>query len=385
MNKLLMSLLVLVLAQTIAAAQQIAEKVAFVVDSVTIMNDPEEDDILSETDIADMRIIRDKDSLKQLGFEKFDVATFYFTRAYRNRSALLKSVPSLKQLSKNGNNYLQNGVLYSGPFVDYFLNGSLQSKGEILNGKLVGIKTVYYHNGKIKLEMPYRQGLLTGIERRYYEDGSLKEKGSYAANEEEGLWETYYPNGKIKERSTYMLGHVVDTTTRYYSNGKIEEKVYLKNGEVTNDQPAKTNKWMIKSAENALSGDYKAAVKFATKALETDSSIVDAYVLRGTYKIELTQFDEAIADFDKALVLEPYMQYALANRGLARIAKYESANGRVLSKGNGVTVMAVKEKTSIPKADQEKICADLHQARFLGDKSKKVKEAIATHCEVSSQ
>ncbi|WP_204312701.1 tetratricopeptide repeat protein, partial [Escherichia coli] len=73
----------------------------------------------------------------------------------------------------------------------------------------------------------------------------------------------------------------------------------------------------------------------------------EAYFSRGTVKLNNFQFDEAIADFDKALQFEPFMSYALSNRAFARIRKYQFANSRTISKNSEVTVLASKDKVPI--------------------------------------
>jgi Tfp pilus assembly protein PilF len=115
-----------------------------------------------------------------------------------------------------------------------------------------------------------------------------------------------------------------------------------------------------------------------------DSTFADAFFSRGTIKLNDFQFDDAIADFDKALQLEPYMDVALANRAFARIRKYQFANSRTLSKNDEVTVMASADKVPIPADEQEKICDDLQKALFLGDKSKMITEALSNYCQTKS-
>ena len=115
-------------------------------------------------------------------------------------------------------------------------------------------------------------------------------------------------------------------------------------------------------------------------AIDIDSDCAEAYFSRGTMKLNNLQFDDAINDFDHALAIEPFMAVALANRAFTRIRKYELGGGRKISENSYVTVLATKNDVSIPKEDQEKICADLHKAMFLGDKSKMIVEALSKHC-----
>ena len=141
---------------------------------------------------------------------------------------------------------------------------------------------------------------------------------------------------------------------------------------------------MVKSNESNKDEDTKSAIKYCSKALELDSTFAEAYFSRGTLKLNDFQFDDAIADLDKALQFEPYMDVALANRAFARIRKYQFANGRTLSKNDEVTVLASPDKVSIPVDEQQKICDDLQKAIFLGDKTKMITEALSNYCETKS-
>jgi tetratricopeptide (TPR) repeat protein len=321
----------------------------------------------------------------QLGYGQFDGVTFLFTKEYRNRPESIKQIPSSKQMEKKNGAFLFRSNLYSGQFIDYYYSGRKQGEGTFLNGKLNGHRKMYYQNGKLAMERDYKDGIENGFENEYYEDGSLKQKGEFVNGKEEGIWELFYPNGQVKLRSKYKSGEVFDTATKYYSTGKIKETVFIKNGKVIPDPSlVKINQLMTNSNESNKVGDTKAAIKYCSRVIELDSTYAAAYFSRGTIKLNDFQFDEAIADFDKALKFEPLMEFALANRAFARIRKYQFASSRTLSKNSEVTVLASKDKVPIPQDEQEKICNDLQKAVFLGDKSKMITEALSDYCQTKS-
>ena len=170
-------------------------------------------------------------------------------------------------------------------------------------------------------------------------------------------------------------------TKVYYSTGKILAIEVTKNGKTIPDKNLeKINQVMNKGHENNKEGDYKNAIKSYSKAIEIDSTYAEAYFSRGTVKLNDFKFDEAIVDFDKALKLEPYLEYALSNRAFARIRKYQYASGKPLVKNSDVTVMASKDVPEIPESELNIICNDLRQAILLGDKGKMIMEAVAEFC-----
>lgn len=385
MNKIILLFAGLFFLNSISFGQTSNDKIMFVIDSIPVIDDPEEGNEILQTDVADITVIKNKDTLRLLGYGQFDGVTFLFTKEYRNRPESIKQIPSSKQMEKKNGAFLFRSNLYSGQFIDYYYSGRKQGEGTFLDGKLNGHRKMYYQNGKLAMEKDYKDGIENGFENEYYEDGSLKQKGEFVNGKEERIWESFYPNGQVKLRSKYKSGEVFDTATKYYSTGKVKEIVFIKNGKVIPDPSlVKINQLMTKSNESNKEGDTKAAIKYCSKVIELDSTYAAAYFSRGTIKLNEFQFDEAIADFDKALKFEPLMEFALANRAFARIRKYQFASSRTLSKNSEVTVLASKDKVPIPEAEQEKICNDLQKAVFLGDKTKMITEALSDYCQTKS-
>ncbi|WP_461791205.1 tetratricopeptide repeat protein [Pedobacter sp.] len=384
MNKILLTLLGLMLLSLHSVAQT-NEKVIYVVDSILVKDDPEEGDEILEADIADVTIVKNKDSLKLLGYDKMDGAIFIFTKEYRKRSEELKQIPSSKQMERKDGVWYFRGKVYNGKFIDYYYSGRKQGEGTLLNGKVHGLRTMYYHNGKLSMERTYSNGIGNGLAKEYYEDGTLKQKGEFLNGKEEGIWEMYFPNGQVKQRSTFKNGTMEGETTVYYSTGKILAVETIKNGKATPDKRLeKINQAMNNGHASSREGDYKAAIKSYSKAIALDSNNAEAYFARGTVKLNDFQFDEAVLDFNEALKFEPYFERALSNRAFARIRKYQLGSGRKLSESNGVTVVASKDNPAIPANDLSIICNDLKQAIFLGDKGKMVKEAVKEFCETKA-
>lgn len=369
----------------ISFGQTSNDKVMFVVDSIPVINDPEEGNEILQTDVADITVIKNKDTLTSLGYGQFDEVTFIFTKEYRNRPDNLKQIPSSKQMEKKDGVFLFHGVPYSGRFIDYYYSGRKQGEGILLNGKVNGHRKMYYQNGAVSVEKDYKDGIEDGFEIEYYENGSLKQKGEFVNGKENGIWDMYFPNGQLKKRSNFIDGLMDGETTVYYSTGKVLAVEITKNGKTSPDKRLeKINQAMNKGHESNKEEDYKNAIKNYTKAIELDSTYAEAYFSRGTVKLNDFQFDEAISDFDKALKFEPFMSYALSNRAFARIRKYQFASSRTISKNNEVTVLASKDKVPIPEDEQKKICNDLQKAVFLGDKSKMITEALANYCQTKN-
>ena len=381
MKKILVFTIGILLFSIKGFGQNKSENIVYVVDKITVREDPEKGNEITESDIADMNVIKNKDSLKVLGFEKFDGAIFIFTKEYRKRTEEIKQIPSSKEMErKNGIWYYKNEI-YNGRFIDYYYSGRIQGEGIMKNGKLEGIRKMYFQNGNISVERNYTNSISDGLEKEYYEDGTLKQKGVFINGKEDGIWETYFPNGQVKQRTNLKNGIVDGESTIYYSTGKILSTELGKNGKIIPDKRLeKITQLMKKSNESNQNGDRKSAIKYCTKVIEIDSEYAEAYFSRGTLKLNEMQFDEAISDFDKAITIEPYMTFAIANRAFARIRRYEFGGDRQLMKNSEVTVFASKKKTEISESEKQKICNDLEKAISLGDIVEMVLNAKEQYC-----
>ena len=72
---------------------------------------------------------------------------------------------------------------------------------------------------------------------------------------------------------------------------------------------------------------YEAAIADYDKAIALDPTLAHAFSNRGLAKCELKQCEAAIADFNKAIALDPTLAIAFSNRGLAKhvLKQYEAA------------------------------------------------------------
>ncbi|MBO9154758.1 tetratricopeptide repeat protein [Chitinophaga sp. GCM10012297] len=372
--------LTLLLTVRFSYAQQ-EQKVAYIVDSVTVVHDPEPGNEILQDDIADVTIIKNKDTLKLLGFENFDAAAYLFTKAYRSRPEEIRKIPSTYQMKKTDSLWYFRDAPYTGPVINYYYSGKKFQEGTFKDGKAEGTRKMYFQNGKVLMERSYSNGREHGLEQEYYRNGALKQKGEFVNGKEEGVWEIYFPNGQIKQRSTFKNGQIDGETTIYYSSGKVLAVEVTKKGKTSPDKRLdKIHDALKKSQAKYREGDTKTALKYCTKAIETDSTYAEAYFNRGTIKLNNLQFDEAIADFDKALSIEPYFYKAMTNRAYAKIRKCQFSGSRQLGSTHGVRVLATKKDTKIPEQELTLICGDLKQAYFLGDDQQSVTDGLAEFC-----
>lgn len=386
MNKHLLFLVGLFSLCTASFAQSSNYTKLFVIDSVPVIKDPDENNQITDADIADVAYLKNKDSLKYLGLEKYDEVTYVFTKEYRNRPDSLKNIPSLLQMEIKTGKWNLHDMPYTGKYINYYYCGKKQDEGILVNGKLNGELKVYFQNGQLKSVERFIDGIENGVKYEYYKNGVLKFKVEYIAGKANGAIESYFPNGNIESSNAIKKGITIDTlTTTYYSTGKIRTILLGRNGKVIPiPNFEKINDLRCKYQASINEGNTKKAIKYSSKLIEIDSNDIDAYSNKGIALFREYLFDEAIAAFDKALKLEPFLGAALGYRALARLKKYQFINTATFTKEHKLGLLYAWVTVTIPNKEQEKICSDFQQAGLLGINElfgkKIISEAISFYC-----
>ena len=348
----------------------------FVIDSIPLINDPEEWNPLLPEDIADIRVVRSKDSLALLGYIKFDGVTYIFTKEYRNRPDSLKEIPSLKQMVTNNDVWNLRNIAYSGKYIDYYNSGKIQDEGTLLNGKLNGELIVYFKNGRKKSTAIYKNGILDGVCNDYYPNGTLKQTREFIEGKEKRVGKMYFITGQIQNEVKLKKDTPYDTAFAYYSTGAVKEMKLIRNDAVVLSKKDQViNYYIPKFFQSLNTGDLKNANRFFFEIWQMDSTSTDTYFKGGMLMLKELRFDKAIAEFDKALRIEPLMREALLYRGLARIKKYHSLSAKSFSKDSN-TALTLEDIALLPIEEQTKICNDLQQAEFLDFSETYIKKII---------
>lgn len=334
------------------------EATLYIVDSIPILSDPDENSgSISNNDIDHLEVVTNADKIKSAGYTTIDKIIYITTKEYTKRPDDIKKIPTTKSMEKKDGVWYMKDSPYNGRFIDYYLNGKIQGEGVLKNGVVDGLRTTYYQNGNKKILKAYINGVAQGPSEVYFQNGTIKQKGSFKDGKDDGLWIEYYSTGTIKRQCNFV--NLVPEMT------KDQKKFFDLQG---------------KAQELMEAEDYKGAIKKMDEAEKLNTQYADLYFYRGTAKLDNFDFDNAITDFDKAIALEPLYMEAIANRAFTRIRKYEFKNSRTLSSNSEVTVLAAKDKVEIPADDKVKICNDLNKSVELGDTKDIILDAIKNYC-----
>lgn len=130
-------------------------------------------------------------------------------------------------------------------------------------------------------------------------------------------------------------------------------------------------------------GDIRQANKSFFEIWKRDSTNIDTYFKGGLLLLKEGRFDKAIAEFDKALNIEPLMRETLVYRALARIKKNQALRPDSFPK-NHTRPVTVEDIDTMPLEEQRKVCDDLRQAESVDFTESFIKtivpEVILNYC-----
>src|SRR5690606_5842405 len=133
------TIILLTLISFVGFSQNQNENVLYIVDSIPVIEEPKEGfGILTENEIDRIEVVKNEQAIEKTGYKDLDGIIYVFTKKYAKRPDSIKAIPTTKLMTKkNGTWYLKNETQpYSGPFIDYYLNGQKQGEGTLFNGKL---------------------------------------------------------------------------------------------------------------------------------------------------------------------------------------------------------------------------------------------------------
>lgn len=108
-------------------------------------------------------------------------------------------------------------------------------------------------------------------------------------------------------------------------------------------------------------GKYKEVIKNCDMYFKIYPNDPEIHFIRGTANDMLQNFNESIADYDKAIEIKPKYVQAIANRGTAKI-----------------NLLTTNGNLQPSKKETESACKDLKKAKWLGDTS--VEDLIFVYC-----
>lgn len=106
-----------------------------------------------------------------------------------------------------------------GRYISYFINGTVESKGNFFNNETNGIWEFFYESGNLKMRGVLRQNSNLGVWEYFYESGQKSMEGELNGKSRAGVWKMYYENGNLKETGAYKANRRDGEWKTYYENG----------------------------------------------------------------------------------------------------------------------------------------------------------------------
>ena len=111
----------------------------------------------------------------------------------------------LWRMWNNAGDLLQEYYADNGPFKSWYPNGTMESKGEIVNGKREGEWSFYYINGQLFKISHYHADSINGKVIEYHYNGTKKFEGEYLDGKLNGYATWWFDNGDLEMEGNSVL------------------------------------------------------------------------------------------------------------------------------------------------------------------------------------
>lgn len=121
---------------------------------------------------------------------------------------------------------------FTGWLLDFYLDGSRQSRSLISNGLPNGPSEGWYTNGQIQIVEGFKDGISHGSRTKWHPNGARMTEGRIVDGKHEGVFRRWYDNGGLAEEIEMRNGQADGPSRAYYPSGFLKSEVTLRQGEV---------------------------------------------------------------------------------------------------------------------------------------------------------
>lgn len=112
-----------------------------------------------------------------------------------------------------------------GPYMSYYMNGNIESKGQFSNNETVGVWEFYYETGKLKMRGALKDNSNYGNWDYFYENGNRQMEGTIINKKREGPWKIYYESGELKSEGNFEGNKRTGHWKTYFEDGKLKGEI----------------------------------------------------------------------------------------------------------------------------------------------------------------
>lgn len=154
--------------------------------------------------------------------------------------------------------HAKSGKPFTGECKVCYNTGYLKMHLNYMNGRLVGVDTVFYENGNINLITSHDEegmGKEHGTWKFYNEEGSLKWEKKYEMGLAQGEHRFYFPDSTIWKIETYKNNQLHGKKQEYFQNNTLKKEIEYKNGKWNGKYITYFSNGTVESEQQYINGE----------------------------------------------------------------------------------------------------------------------------------
>ena len=141
---------------------------------------------------------------------------------------LLKEAVDVESLEQRNDLFYQDDKPYSGWGKEMYVSGQVQALGQLKDGKMDGLVTLWHENGQKMREGTLKDSKPHGLLTEWHENGQKATEVTFKDGEYDGLWTEWYKNGQKRSEGAFKDGERDGLWTNWHPNGQRKSKAVYK-------------------------------------------------------------------------------------------------------------------------------------------------------------
>lgn len=121
---------------------------------------------------------------------------------------------------------------FTGFMLEFYADGSTQSRSTVSNGILNGLSEGWYTNRQLQIREYYRTNYPDGLRTKWYPDGKKLSEATVVMGQTQGTLRRWYENGRLAEEIPMRDGKTEGLGRLYYKSGFLKSEITIHDGQV---------------------------------------------------------------------------------------------------------------------------------------------------------
>ncbi|MBM3880721.1 MAG: toxin-antitoxin system YwqK family antitoxin [Verrucomicrobia bacterium] len=125
---------------------------------------------------------------------------------------------------------------FSGLMLEFYPDGTLQSRSSLSNGLLHGLSEGWHTNGQLQVSERFHASISHGLRTKWYPNGQKLSEATVSTGQIEGVFRRWHEDGSLAQEVTMKAGQPDGLARSYFASGFVQAEARLQDGQLIEQQ-----------------------------------------------------------------------------------------------------------------------------------------------------